>query len=158
MPWGGWLAQVVELVRGHVVDLVTSSALLEERLAASAYFGEILCKLFAGHGFEVGDVWLPPLFRALCLGNEVGVDDVLLCEPLLVGCYFEFVPVLDPQSLWFRRVPFGLVLWGIDVLYGDVGPATTEGEGAFESPMTTVSITAVSGVDLADARVERGEL
>lgn len=98
------------------------------------------------------------MFWALCLGNIFGVDDVLLSEPLLVWGYFEFVPVLDPQCLWFCRVPLCLVLWGVDVLYGDIGSATTEREGAFEAPVTAVGIAAVSCVDLADARVERGEL
>lgn len=85
---------------------------------------------------------------------------MLLCERvfLIVGCYFELVPVLDPERLWFRRAPLCLILWGVDVLYGNVGPATTEGEGAFEAPMTAVGIAAVCGVDLADAGVEGGKL
>lgn len=162
MPWGRWLVQVAELVGGHVADLLTSFPLLEESISAGTYFREIRRKLLARHDFEVGNVWLPPMFWALCLGDIVGIGNVLLrgilSEPGLLGSHFELVPVLDPQRLWFCRVPFCLVLWGIDVLYGDVGTATTEREWAFEAPMTTVGITAVCGVDLADAGVERGEL
>ena len=158
MPLGRRLARVAELVGRHGVNLLTDCPLLEESIPASTYLVEILCKLLARHGFEVGDVGLPPMFWALCGGNIIGVHDVLLCEPLLVGSYFELIPILDPQRLWFCRVPFCLVLWGVDVLHGDVGSTATEREGAFEAPMTTVGITAVCGVDLADARVERGEL
>ena len=158
VPWGRRLIQVAELVGGDVAGLITRFLLLEESVPVSAYFFEVLCEFLARHGFEVRDVWLPPMFWALCLRNVVGVGGVLGCsEPRLVGRNFELAPVLDPQRLWLCRVPFCLVLWGIDALYSDVGPATAEREGTLEAPVATVGITAVRGVDLADARVERGE-